>query len=134
MNISQLLKTVQFNLLQQSGIAVNPAQLGLKTTGYGNSYGGFSSYLNPNVPKAPVIPVAPEDLTNTEAVKAFYTALVTYSQNYQTYNQQMYTYMNLQFRQMQTQMMAQAYQTKQSNSSTSAIGSSSSVFSTGDII
>ena len=132
MNFNYALKVFQLNMLRQSGIAVTPQQVGLKSDPIAdlqakNSTSLFSSVLSQYgttttglVP--PVPPTPPADPTDSTAQAKYQQQLLTYQSNFQVYNQRFMQLLLSQLSNMQLSMRNAA----QSGSSTSSSSSSTS--------
>lgn len=115
MQISKILKGIQFNLLRQSGVNVTPEQFGLKVDPnpqFGNN-NGFSGILaqiagvngtTSGQQSQLAQPTPPEDLTDTEAVAQYHEDMAAYNQQMHANNQQMMQLLMQQFAQLQQQL------------------------------
>ncbi len=127
MNFSQAFKVFQLNILRQSGIAVTPQQLGLKSDpiadlqAKNNLPGSFGNILNrmgaANL-TPPTPPVPPTDPADSAAQSQYQQDLLGYTQNMQLYNQRFMQLLLHQF-----QMMQQTLASQQQTNSSSLTGS-----------
>lgn len=136
MNFGTAFKVFQLQLLKQSGMAVTPQQLGLKsdpvadlqaknaTGSFGNVLGGLS---------LPVLPTPPADVTDVAAQAKYQADLLKYNNSFQAYNQRLMMMLLNQMQAMQ-QTMASMQKNSKSSSSGAASGVSDTVSSVGGIL
>jgi hypothetical protein len=127
MNFSKAFKVFQLNILRQSGIAVTPQQLGLKSDPIAdlqakNATGGFGNILS-NLGGAkgltpPVPPTPPANATDPAAQAKYQQELLAYQNNFQIYNQR---FMQLMLSQIQA--LQQSIRSSTQNNGNSANGS-----------
>ena len=115
MDFGKAFKIFQFNILQQSGIAVTPEQFGLKPDaipGFGGN--NFSNVLGQLSGKAPTAPTPPEDPSDLEAQAEFNKEMVAYNQKLYAQNQQFLRQIMFQMSQLQRAAQLQSQQSQQS--------------------
>lgn len=136
MNFGTAFKVFQLQVLKQSGMAVTPQQLGLKsdpvadlqaknaTGSFGNVLGGLS---------LPVPPTPPADVADTAAQAKYQADLLKYNNSFQAYNQRLMMMLLNQMQAMQ-QTMASIQKNSRNNSSGADTGLSETVSSVGGIL
>ncbi|WP_303675012.1 hypothetical protein [Vampirovibrio chlorellavorus] len=136
MNFGTAFKVFQLQLLKQSGMAVTPQQLGLKsdpvadlqarnaTGSFGNVLGGLN---------LPVLPTPPTDMTDTAAQTKYQADLLKYNNSFQAYNQRLMMMLLNQMQAMQ-QTMASIQKNSKSTGSGADSGISDTVSSVGGIL
>lgn len=134
MNFGTAFKVFQLQLLKQSGMAVTPQQLGLKSDpiadlqsknavgSFGNVLGGLS---------VPVLPTPPADTTDAAAQAKYQADLLKYNNSFQAYNQRL---MMMLLNQMQAMQQTMASLQKNSSASSANNSTSDSVSSVGGIL
>lgn len=121
MKFLQAVKVFQLNLLRQSGVAITPQQVGLKSDPIAdlqaksatasNGFGGILAGLTNNnaamtgmaLPQPPTPPV---NLDDKAALLKYQQDLLAYNQNSQLYNQRMMQMLLQQFQAIQQQTLA----------------------------
>jgi hypothetical protein len=136
MNFGTAFKVFQLQLLKQSGMAVTPQQLGLKsdpiadlqaknaTGSFGNVLGGLS---------LPVLPTPPADATDAAAQTKYQADLLKYNNSFQAYNQRLMMMLLNQMQSMQ-QTMASIQKNSSNSSSSTNTSPSDAVSSVGGIL
>lgn len=130
MNFAKAFKVFELNLLRQSGVAITPQQLGLKSDPIAdlqakNSTGAFSSLLGKIGSGSlqgftpPVPPTPPADATDAAAQAKYQQDLLTYQNNFQVYNQR---FMQLMLNQIQSLQQAISANSQQNGNSSSGSG------------
>lgn len=122
MNIGNILKVLEYTVLRQSGMAITPEQIGLKTTPASGPFSGYLSNLQGSnqANTFPTPPTPPEDPSDFEAQKLFNEQMVTYNQQVAAYNQRMFSLMMNQFQQLQRQALTQQQTTSRSTSTSAS--------------
>ncbi len=132
MNLGYALKVFQLNLLRQSGIAVTPQQVGLKSEpvaqnqqipGMNGTFGNILQGLNGGQQTAELTPpTPPSDPTDLKALTKYNQDLVAYQQQYQARTQQMMQMILMRMSAMQQSMSQQQNSSANSSSSFDALG------------
>jgi hypothetical protein len=126
MRFSTMLKGIQYSILTQAGIPIDPARLGLKLPQQtaNATQGNFSTLLNPNVTaqnlQLPTPPTPPTDPANTTDQARYQQELQTYNQQFQAYHTRMMQLMNMRFLQLQQQMQQALRQNNTSSANRSS--------------
>lgn len=138
MNFSKAVKVFELNLLRQSGVAITPQQVGLKSDPIAdlqakNATGTFSSLLG-NLSSTslqgftpPVPPTPPSDPTDSAAQAKYQQELLTYQSNFQLYNQRFMQLMVSQIQALQQSISANSQQNGSSSNSDSSSSSSTPI-------
>lgn len=135
MNFGKAVKVFQLQILKNSGVAVTPQQLGLKSDPIADlqaktASNSFSSVLGGLT--VPTPPTPPTDLSDTAAQAKYQQDLLTYNHNFQLYNQRVMQLMMNQFQTMQQSLAS--IQQNNTNSSSSSSTTSTSVSGVGGIL